>query len=232
MSAKDYGQSEIIHFPQFFTTDKDLRRGRRTLYPVVFKRALDLGLALLILPPILPVLVVLWIIAKLDGGPGFFGHRRIGQHGKTFRCWKIRTMVPDAETRLAAHLQNNPAAAAEWDRDCKLTNDPRITKIGAFLRATSLDELPQIWNVIKGDMSFVGPRPVVRHEMEKYGQYRSTYMSVRPGITGVWQISGRNDIDYSDRVRMDTHYVHTASLLLDLEIIAKTTRSVFLQTGK
>lgn len=208
------------------------RREARKFYTRYTKRIVDMGLALLLLPVLVPVIATLWAMTRTDGGPGFFGHRRIGKNGKVFRCWKIRTMVPNAEERLVAYLANNPAAAEEWARDHKLTDDPRITKIGRFLRETSLDELPQIWNVLMGEMSFVGPRPVVRAEMKKYGHGRTAYLTMKPGITGLWQVSGRNDVSYDERVAMDIEYLQTVSLKTDLQLIAKTAGSVMNRTGR
>ena len=149
-----------------------------------------------------------------------------------FRCWKIRTMVTDSETRLEQHLQNNPDAAAEWARDHKLTDDPRVTRVGKFLRKTSLDELPQIWNVLLGEMTFVGPRPIVLDEMAKYGPYQAAYLAMKPGVTGMWQVSGRNDVSYDERVQMDVEYFDQISLALDLSLIAKTGLAVLNRTGK
>lgn len=209
-----------------------VRSKSRTIYIRFSKRIVDLLLALILLPVILPIILVLWALTRRDGGPGFFGHLRVGHNGKPFRCWKIRTMVPNAEARLKEYLAKNPDAAAEWARDHKLTNDPRITRLGAFLRATSLDELPQLCNVLKGEMSFVGPRPVVREEMKKYGFYRTAYLSLKPGVTGPWQVSGRNDVSYEERVRLDVEYLSNASLLYDLQIIAKTAGTVLAKTGR
>ncbi|GAA6198649.1 hypothetical protein NBRC116598_40940 [Pseudophaeobacter arcticus] len=141
-------------------------------------------------------------------------------------------MVADAESRLEAYLKANPEAAAEWARDHKLTNDPRITRFGQFIRKTSLDELPQIWNVLKGEMSFVGPRPVVTKELEKYGQDLPSYLAQKPGITGLWQVSGRNDVSYDERVQMDVDYLEKRSFLIDLKIIGKTALSVLGRTGR
>ncbi|APX26251.1 hypothetical protein GCM10011326_44630 [Salipiger profundus] len=208
------------------------RREARKFYARFTKRVVDLVFALLLMPVLLPVITLLWVLTRLDGGPGFFGHRRIGKNGKVFRCWKIRTMMPNAEERLVSYLAENPAAAEEWARDHKLTNDPRITKIGHFLRATSLDELPQIWNVLTGEMSFVGPRPVVRAEMRKYGHGRTAYLTMKPGITGLWQVSGRNDVSYAERVAMDIEYLQTVSLVTDCTLIAKTAGSVMNRTGR
>ncbi|WHZ37719.1 sugar transferase [Sagittula sp. MA-2] len=206
----------------------------RNLYKIVGKRITDVALALLIAPLALIVVGVVAVIMTVSGEGGhlFFGHRRIGKNGRVFKCWKIRTMVLDAEIRLREHLASDPEAAAEWASDHKLTNDPRITGVGRFLRRTSLDELPQIWNVLKGDMSFVGPRPIVRLEMHKYGSDRPVYTSVKPGVTGLWQVSGRNNISYAERVQMDVEYVNSMSLARDLGLILRTVLVVVLPTGK
>lgn len=196
------------------------------------KRLFDIGLSIFLLPVIAPVIVVLWFVVSRDGGSGFFGHTRIGRDGKAFRCWKLRTMVVDAEARLEEYLRSNPDAAAEWERDFKLTDDPRTTRFGRFLRRTSLDELPQIWNVLMNEMSFVGPRPVVRSELHRYGPERATYKSLTPGITGLWQVSGRNDVSYSERVQFDLDYSNTLSLFTDIRLIVQTIFSVFAATGR
>lgn len=196
------------------------------------KPGVDLLLAILALPVILPVIVILCLLVKRDGGPCFFGHTRIGHNGRKFKCWKIRTMIVDSQAVLKRHLAENPEAAAEWQRDFKLTNDPRVTRLGAFLRASSLDELPQIWNVLKGEMSFVGPRPVTDEELSRYQGHEWCYLTLRPGITGLWQVSGRNDVDYASRVRLDATYAGRMSLLGDLSIIAKTANAVLKRTGK
>ena len=196
------------------------------------KRLTDLALVILALPIVFPIIAVLYLIVRFDGGPGFFGHRRIGKDGRSFRCWKIRTMQVDAEQALEAHLRDNPEARAMWERDFKLDPDPRITSVGRFLRETSLDELPQIFNVLLGEMSFVGPRPVTTAELPMYRGYEWCYVSVKPGITGLWQVSGRNDVDYSSRVQLDMAYMTSRSLLGDLHIILRTGRAVFSRTGK
>lgn len=196
------------------------------------KRGMDILFALVILPAVLPVIAVLYLLTRRDGGAAFFGHKRIGRNGQTFRCWKIRSMVPDAEKILEQHLRDNPEAAREWEQDFKLTDDPRITPLGRVLRETSLDELPQIWNVLKGEMSFVGPRPVTEVELEKYRGYEWCYMAVRPGITGLWQVSGRNDTDYASRVQLDVTYTSSRSLLGDMGIIFRTAGAVLNRTGR
>lgn len=201
-------------------------------YPRFGKRAFDIAFALLLLPVLVPVILALWCIVRCDGGPGFFGHTRVGRNGKPFKCWKVRSMVVDAEARLQAHLDANPEAAAEWERDHKLTDDPRINRLGHFLRKTSLDELPQIWNVIKGEMSFVGPRPIVTKELPKYGGRVSAYLVQKPGITGLWQVSGRNNISYDERVALDVAYLSCSSFFKDLAIIGMTASAVVSRTGR
>lgn len=206
--------------------------GRRGLYSAFGKRVFDILLAVALLPILAPIIAVLSFWVGRDGGSGFFGHKRVGLNGETFRCWKIRTMVTGAEDKLKAYLADNPDAAAEWARDHKLTHDPRITRLGHFLRKTSLDELPQIWNVLKGEMSFVGPRPVVEAELEKYGQSLPAYLAQKPGITGLWQVSGRNDISYDERVALDVRYMRERSFRKDLSIILKTGLAVVSKTGR
>lgn len=195
------------------------------------KRLLDIVLASLLLPLMLPTIAITAILSRFEGGSGFFGHIRVGRNGKYFKCWKIRTMVPDAQQRLADFIESNPDAKTEWETNRKLRKDPRITSIGGFLRETSLDELPQIWNVLKGDMSFVGPRPVTKEEMHFYGDCEFVYTSLRPGITGLWQVSGRNDVSYLERVRFDIDYFESISFTTDIKIIAKTVSVVFRRTG-
>ena len=196
------------------------------------KRSFDIVFALMLLPILTPVICMLWAVVRLDGGPGFFGHTRIGRNGQPFKCWKVRSMVVDAETRLQSHLDANPDAAAEWERDHKLTDDPRVNRLGRILRKTSLDELPQILNVLKGEMSFVGPRPIVTKELKKYGSSVSSYLAQKPGVTGLWQVSGRNDISYEERVALDTSYLSRRSFGLDLKIILKTCTAVLGTTGR
>jgi len=186
------------------------------------KRVFDFLVAALLLISIAPVLLIIALLARLDGGPALFGHRRIGANGETFVCWKFRTMVPNADAVLARVLATDPAARAEWERDFKLKNDPRITRIGRMLRVTSFDELPQLFNVLKGDMSLVGPRPIVAKEVARYGSAFHDYASCRPGITGAWQVSGRNNIDYGARVRLDQEYARNWSLKRDGYILLLT----------
>jgi undecaprenyl-phosphate galactose phosphotransferase len=186
------------------------------------KRVFDVLAASVGLVFLSPLLLLLYTAIRLSGAHALFGHARIGRHGQPFQCYKFRTMVPDADQRLNQYLAQNIEAQQEWAKDRKLRNDPRVTRLGKFLRKTSLDELPQLWNVIKGDMSLVGPRPVVYQELEMYGKSLPYYVSARPGLTGLWQVSGRNDTSYTRRVRLDRWYVRHQSLLLDMRIIART----------
>jgi Undecaprenyl-phosphate galactose phosphotransferase WbaP len=205
--------------------------GAKGLQPAL-KRGLDVlgaGAMLLLLSPLF---LVLALLIRADGGPAFFAHRRIGRHGAGFGCLKFRSMVVDSQARLEALLASDPAARAEWDATRKLKNDPRVTKIGRFLRATSLDELPQLINVLRGEMSLVGPRPVIQAELDSfYGAAAIHYMSVRPGITGLWQISGRSDTSYAQRVALDMAYVAQASLWQDIKILARTPVAVLSRRG-
>ncbi|MEP4196173.1 MAG: sugar transferase [Aliishimia sp.] len=209
-----------------------LKGSDTSVYRRFGKRFFDLALVLILAPVLMPVILVLWLLVQRDGGAGFFAHSRIGRNGVQFNCWKVRTMVVDSKERLAQHLNENPEAAAEWARDHKLANDPRITRLGSLLRKTSLDELPQLWNVLRGDMSFVGPRPVVLDEMPKYGKHQETYLSMKPGVTGLWQVSGRNDVSYEERVLMDVDYSRRIGLLYDVSLILKTAATVMNRTGK
>ena len=181
---------------------------------------------------ILPILAIVAVLIYLDSpGPIVFGHKRVGQGGKEFPCYKFRSMVPNAQEALEVYLKENPAAREEWERDFKLKDDPRVTRIGKFLRKTSLDELPQLWNVLVGDMSLVGPRPIVRDEIVKYGDYINDFYLVPPGITGVWQVSGRSDTTYEERVLMDSWYVHNWSVWIDIVYLLKTVLVVYKAKG-
>ncbi len=181
---------------------------------------------------LLPVMLAIGVaVFAQDGGPVLFAHRRIGRDGRAFHCLKFRSMAVDAEQRLATLLATDPDARAEWEADHKLRRDPRVTQLGAFLRKTSLDELPQLLNVLRGDMSMVGPRPIVEAEVAKYGHRFQTYCAVKPGITGLWQVSGRNDVSYRTRVALDCVYARRRNVGLDAYIIAVTVPAVLLRRG-
>jgi Undecaprenyl-phosphate galactose phosphotransferase WbaP len=200
--------------------------------PRFAKRMIDSILTLVALITLLPLLLVIALVVRLTSkGPVFYSQPRLGQNETHFRAWKFRTMVADADAALANHLASNPTARREWQQDHKLKRDPRITTIGRILRKTSLDELPQLWNVLQGEMSLVGPRPIIDEEIRKYGDAYEIYSRVRPGITGLWQVSGRNNTTYQERVALDVFYVRNWSLWLDLYILASTVRVVVLQEG-
>jgi Undecaprenyl-phosphate galactose phosphotransferase WbaP len=201
-------------------------------WPRFVKRASDLVLTVVGGILISPLLLAVAVTVKLTNpGPIFFAHTRIGRNGRPFKAWKFRTMRRDAEAILAQYLADDPDLAGEWERDHKLKNDPRVTPIGKFLRKTSLDEFPQLWNVLKGDMSLVGPRPIVFEEIAKYGEIFSQFVRVSPGITGLWQVSGRNNISYRERVGLDNYYVSNWSPWLDMHIIARTFGILLLKRG-
>lgn len=200
-------------------------------FNLFIKRCIDLGILLLSSPLILPLVVLIAILVKCTSkGKIFYGHKRIGKNGKEITAWKFRSMVMDADKRLKELLENNPDMKREWDEHQKLEHDPRITSIGKFLRKTSLDELPQLFNILLGEMSFVGPRPVTEPEREKYGDTFKYIFSVTPGLSGMWQISGRSSTGYDDRIFLDTFYIQNWSIWLDIWIILQT--FIVVVTGK
>nr|WP_244153026.1 undecaprenyl-phosphate galactose phosphotransferase WbaP [Kosakonia oryziphila] len=197
----------------------------------IFKRIFDVVCAVTILAMIWPLFIILSYKIRKDGGKTFYSQVRVGRNGQKFNCYKLRSMVHNSEQVLKSLLETDPSARLEWEKDHKLKNDPRITKIGHFIRNTSLDELPQLWNVVRGEMSLVGPRPVVDEELEKYGDDVEYYLMVRPGMTGLWQVSGRNDVDYERRVYFDSWYVKNWSLWNDIVILIKTISVVVYRSG-
>ena len=199
----------------------------------VVKTAFDYILTVVGAVFISPLLVyIAYRIKKEDPGPVFFAHTRIGKDGKPFPCYKFRSMVVNSQEMLQKYLVKNPAAREEWERDFKLKDDPRVTPIGKFLRSTSLDELPQIFNVLRGEMSLVGPRPVIQEELDKYyGETAKLYCTVKPGITGLWQVSGRSDIGYDERVALDATYIKYRSMWGDIVILWKTIGVVLMKKG-
>jgi len=198
----------------------------------VSKRGLDIALSATMLLVLSPLMLTLTLLVCLDGGKALFGHTRVGRGGRAFQCLKFRSMVPDAEKALARLLADDPVAARMWRTSRKLPKDPRVTRLGGFLRATSLDELPQLINVLRGEMSLVGPRPVLQAELtEEYGASSGAYLSVRPGITGLWQVSGRSDTTYAERVALDVQYVQKLSIWQDLAILARTLPAVLARRG-
>ena len=218
----------------FFSHDTVLLSYRNNLLEPVArlaKIAFDLAAAVVLLLILLPVLVAIAVAVKLDGGPVFYSHKRIGAGGKTFGCMKFRSMCVNGDQVLRELLARDPAAEAEWVTTQKLRNDPRVTRVGKILRKTSLDELPQLFNVLRLEMSLVGPRPIVEKEVHHYGDALAYYMEARPGLTGLWQVSGRSDTTYAERVHLDTWYVKNWTLWHDIAILAKTIPAVLQRRG-
>lgn len=196
---------------------------RATVYAGLPKRMFDLIFVLLVAPFVLPLVGLLALLVCLDGGPAFYSQERVGRGGRRFRMLKLRTMVPDADARLVQYLEQNPSAAADWERSQKLTDDPRVTSVGSILRRTSLDELPQFINVLRGDMSVVGPRPFTTAQESSYcAAGGSLYFDLRPGLTGPWQVSDRHRSLFVDRRTFDDAYAAKLSLAFDLRLIAMT----------
>jgi exopolysaccharide production protein ExoY len=195
------------------------------------KRAFDLVTASCLCLLLSPLVLVIVALIRLEGEPILFRHKRIGRNGRMFNCIKFRTMVPHAEEALRHLLNDHPELRDEWTENHKLRNDPRVSAIGRVLRLTSLDELPQLWNVLCGEMSLVGPRPVVRAELLRYGRDASRYQAVKPGLTGLWQVKGRSNTTYRRRVAMDRFYVRNQSILLDIYILAVTPAAVLRRSG-
>lgn len=211
-----------------FMTD---RKGLGDPAARALKRAFDVAVSASLLFVTLPFVVATAAAVAADGGSPFYAQARVGRHGRIFRLWKFRSMTVDAEARLQRLLEEDPAARAEWDRERKLRRDPRITGLGRILRKTAIDEIPQLWNVLKGDMSLVGPRPVVDAELERYGEEADAYLLVRPGITGLWQVAGRNDVDYGRRVALDAWYVRHWSFWNDLVVLFMTIPALLSRRG-
>jgi undecaprenyl-phosphate galactose phosphotransferase len=223
--------------PPFSCTDTKqpliARSHSNSNYHRFFKRSFDIVFALLLLPIIAPVVFVFYILVRRDGGPGMYKQARIGRDGKTFHCYKLRTMHVNAEAMLTQLCADDPAIAQEWATFQKLKNDIRITSAGAFLRKTSFDELPQIWNVLRGDMSFVGPRPFMPSQQHLYVNAGGhAYEKMRPGITGLWQIEGRGSTAFVERIQFDSTYSERMSFGLDLRLIAQTAGVVLNAKGE
>jgi Undecaprenyl-phosphate galactose phosphotransferase WbaP len=195
------------------------------------KRVFDVVVAFLLLLLLSPVMLIVMVSVWCDGGPAVYRQRRLGLGGRSFDCIKFRSMEVNAESRLAVLLAGDPAAAMEWQATQKLRRDPRVTRVGHFIRSASLDELPQLLNVLKGDMSLVGPRPIVQAELRLYGRHVGSYVAAKPGLTGLWQISGRSNMTYQDRVRLDVQYVQTWTFWRDIVILLRTIPAVLCRDG-
>ncbi len=218
----------------FFSHDFVMLVSRNNLarpFSRALKTAFDQFVAVMLVVLFAPLLLALAVLVRRDGGPALYRHRRIGAGGRIFGCIKFRTMVTESDSVLEKLLFDDPVAAAEWAATQKLRNDPRITRVGRFLRLSSLDELPQLFNVLRGEMSLVGPRPIVQAEVVRYGEEIEYYYETKPGLTGLWQVSGRSDTSYERRVRLDVWYVRNWTLWHDIAILLKTIPAVFLQRG-
>ena len=213
--------------------NKDEKTNKKILYNAA-KRFIDIIGSLIGIVFLIPATTIVYIARKIlkeDEGPLFYEQLRYGKNGEIFRLYKFRSMCIGADKKLKEYLKNNEAARKEFETTHKLQDDPRITKIGNFLRKTSLDELPQMINILKGDMSFVGPRPVVEKEVEEYGKNKDKFLSVKPGLTGYWQVNGRSNTTYEERMKMELYYVDNCSLWLDIKIFFKTFITVFKKEG-
>jgi Undecaprenyl-phosphate galactose phosphotransferase WbaP len=206
--------------------------GLHKVHSSLAKRVVDLAMAWTLLVFALPMMLAIAVLIKLtDPGPVLFVQRRCGFNGRTFKCYKFRSMRVDSAERLEKLLASDPAAAEEWAKYQKLRNDPRVTLIGRALRKSSLDELPQLFNIIRGDMSVVGPRPITSGEIFRYGAYFPYYTAVRPGVLGLWQVSGRNDVDYDKRVALDVEYVRNWTIWSDIKIMVRAVPVVLFASG-
>ena len=199
------------------------------IYRSVIKRLVDVALVAAALPIVFMTIAILAVVIRRDGGPAFYGQKRVGRDGEIFTCWKLRTMVVDAESKLAAYLENNADARVEWEQTQKLKNDPRITPFGRFTRKTSLDELPQLWNILVGEMSLVGPRPMMPSQQALY--HGTAYYDMAPGLTGYWQVSERNESTFASRVGFDNRYARELTFLTDVKILLRTVNVVLRGTG-
>lgn len=199
----------------------------------VIKKIFDIFMGLIGLVFLIPLTLIVFLLNTFSGdfGPVFYKQKRIGKNGKHFWIYKYRSMVKDADKKLQEYLDNNPKAKKEYEENWKLENDPRITKIGKFLRKSSLDEMPQVINLLNGTMSVIGPRPVVDKEIDKYGKYKERFLSVLPGLTGYWQVNGRSSTNYESRIKLDMYYVDNRSLWLDFNIFIRTFGAVFERRG-
>jgi lipopolysaccharide/colanic/teichoic acid biosynthesis glycosyltransferase len=206
--------------------------GERSFPVELFWRALDIAISLVAMVAFAPMAVIIAALIKLhDGGPILFGQERIGRDGRRFRCWKFRSMRADAEVHLAVLLASDSGLRRQWELHRKLKDDPRITRLGDFLRRSSLDELPQLLNILRGDMSVVGPRPIVASEIVCYDRWFRYYVAVKPGLTGLWQVSGRNDVSYRRRIAMDRFFYRAHSIGLYLTILLATVPAVLMRRG-
>ena len=232
--AIDINEDILFDYPTGVDkVEKEIKTNKKVLYKIT-KRAIDIIGAIIGIILLIPTIILVYIARKIlkeDQGPLFYKQLRYGKNGKIFRLYKFRSMCINAYKKLKEYLDNNEDAKNEFEKTHKLQKDPRITKLGNFLRKTSLDELPQMINILKGEMSFVGPRPVISEEVEEYGVNKDKFLSVTPGLTGYWQVNGRSNTTYEERMLMELYYVENCSLWLDTKIFFKTFITVFKKEG-
>lgn len=232
--AIDINEDILFDYPTGVDkVEKEIKTNKKVLYKIT-KRAIDIIGAIIGIILLIPTIILVYIARKIlkeDQGPLFYKQLRYGKNGKIFRLYKFRSMCINADKKLKEYLDNNEDAKNEFEKTHKLQKDPRITKLGNFLRKTSLDELPQMMNILKGEMSFVGPRPVISEEVEEYGVNKDKFLSVTPGLTGYWQVNGRSNTTYEERMLMELYYVENCSLWLDTKIFFKTFITVFKKEG-
>lgn len=232
--AIDINEDILFDYPTGVDkVEKEIKTNKKILYKIT-KRAIDIIGAIIGIILLIPTIILVYIARKIlkeDQGPLFYKQLRYGKNGKIFRLYKFRSMCINADKKLKEYLDNNEDAKNEFEKTHKLQKDPRITKLGNFLRKTSLDELPQMINILKGEMSFVGPRPVISEEVEEYGVNKDKFLSVTPGLTGYWQVNGRSNTTYEERMLMELYYVENCSLWLDTKIFFKTFITVFKKEG-
>jgi exopolysaccharide production protein ExoY len=233
-NLSDHGNA-VIHLPRQAALSLRRRNGGDVIAPGVGdwrKRGLDMIIASTALLLLMPLMLMVALLVKISSpGPAIYGHQRVGLGGKPFKCLKFRTMVSNGDDVLQRHIMSSEETRREWEATRKLKNDPRVTAVGAVLRSTSVDELPQLLNVLRGEMSIVGPRPVVQDELRHYGEHAVHYCSARPGLTGLWQVSGRSDVTYEARVNFDRVYCENWSLTTDLVLMARTVPAVLSRKG-
>lgn len=223
--------NSLVHFRAQTSGAPRPRNVQKGVYASMGKRLLDLALVALLVPIAVPVIAFCAVMLLINGNNPFYAQLRLGQHGRVFRIWKLRTMHADADQRLQALLAENSKLRAEWNAKQKLQDDPRITRVGHFLRQTSIDELPQLFNVLRGDMSLLGPRPMMLDQVKLYGPTLPAYLALRPGISGLWQVTERNDADFEQRAAIDAEYAATLSFANDLRLVWKTIKVVIRSTG-
>lgn len=232
--AIDINEDILFDYPTGVDkVEKEIKTNKKVLYKIT-KRAIDIIGAIIGIILLIPTIILVYIARKIlkeDQGPLFYKQLRYGKNGKIFRLYKFRSMCINADKKLKEYLDNNEDAKNEFEKTHKLQKDPRITTLGNFLRKTSLDELPQMINILKGEMSFVGPRPVISEEVEEYGVNKDKFLSVTPGLTGYWQVNGRSNTTYEERMLMELYYVENCSLWLDTKIFFKTFITVFKKEG-